>query len=62
MTHADISEDEKNKISITDKLIRISVGIENHRDLIEDIKQAFNKVIDGPKSDKPYKISPIQMN
>ena len=62
MTHSDISEDEKNKISITDKLIRVSVGIENHRDLIEDIKQAFNKVIDGPKSDKPYKISPIQMN
>ena len=62
MTHADISEEEKNKISITDKLIRISVGIENQQDLIEDIKQAFNKVIDGPKSDKPYKISPIQMN
>jgi methionine-gamma-lyase len=41
MTHADEPEEEKNRLGLTDKMVRISVGIENWRDLIEDIEQAF---------------------
>jgi len=39
-THADIPEKERNEKGITDKLIRISVGIESLYDLKEDLYQA----------------------
>ena len=42
MTHAGVPEDIKAKINVTDKLIRFSVGVENPKDLIADIEQAFN--------------------
>src|SRR5690554_4255938 len=41
MTHASISKDERDKIGIVDSLIRLSVGIEDVEDLIEDLKQAI---------------------
>ena len=41
MTHASIPVDERNKIGIVDSLIRLSVGIEDINDLIEDLKQAI---------------------
>jgi methionine-gamma-lyase len=44
MTHADEPEDEKNRLGLTNKMIRLSVGIENWRDLIEDIEQALETV------------------
>ncbi|KAA3616858.1 MAG: PLP-dependent transferase [Calditrichaeota bacterium] len=37
MTHASVSEDERNKSGITDGLIRLSVGIENVNDIKEDL-------------------------
>lgn len=40
-THAEIPTDIKNRIGITDKLLRMSVGIENIDDLIEDIERAL---------------------
>jgi cystathionine beta-lyase len=43
MTHASIPEPERLKIGITDSLIRLSVGIEDINDLLEDIKQALDK-------------------
>ncbi len=42
MTHASIPKEERDKIGITDSLIRLSVGIEDISDLIDDIKQAIN--------------------
>ena len=42
MTHASIPKEERDKIGITDNLIRLSVGIEDISDLIDDIKQAIN--------------------
>jgi len=48
MTHADVSDDDKKAIGITDKLIRLSVGVEHHQDLIWDIDQAL-KQVDIPK-------------
>ena len=41
-THADVPEDERNRRGINDRFLRISVGIENVVDLIEDLKQAIN--------------------
>jgi len=44
MTHSSVSEQERREIGITDTLIRISVGIENRDDLIEDIDQALEQI------------------
>ena len=41
-THADVPEEERLRRGINDKFLRISVGIENIEDLIEDLKQAIN--------------------
>jgi len=41
MTHASIPREERIKNGLTDSLIRLSVGIEDIDDLIEDLKQAL---------------------
>jgi cystathionine beta-lyase len=41
MTHASIPADIRKKIGISDGLLRLSVGIEDADDLIDDIKQAL---------------------
>ena len=42
MTHASVPVEIRDKIGITDGLIRLSVGIESVEDLIDDIDQALN--------------------
>src|SRR5690625_4955450 len=44
MTHIAVDNEHKKEIGITDKLIRMSVGVENVDDLIDDIKEALNAV------------------
>ncbi|MBC6990678.1 cystathionine gamma-synthase [Hymenobacter sp. BT491] len=41
MTHASIPAEERLKAGLSDSLIRLSVGIEDVEDLIEDLKQAI---------------------
>lgn len=41
MTHASLPTEVREKIGISDELIRVSVGIENVDDLIDDLKQAL---------------------
>lgn len=41
MTHASIPKEERERLGITDNLIRLSVGIEDIQDLLEDLKQAL---------------------
>lgn len=41
-THTELSEEVKAKLGITDTLLRLSVGIEDANDIIEDLKQALN--------------------
>lgn len=41
MTHASVPEDHRKKIGITYDLVRLSVGIEDARDLVDDIAQAL---------------------
>jgi cystathionine gamma-lyase/cystathionine beta-lyase len=42
MTHASIPKAEREKAGVVDNLLRLSVGIEDVEDLLEDIKQALN--------------------
>lgn len=44
MTHAGVDPDHKKEMSITSKLIRLSIGVENVDDLIFDIGQALDKI------------------
>lgn len=41
MTHASVPADQREKLGISDNLIRLSVGIENVDDLIEDLDRAL---------------------
>jgi cysteine-S-conjugate beta-lyase len=42
MTHASIPKEERAKTGVVDSLIRLSVGIEDEEDLINDLKQALD--------------------
>ncbi len=44
MTHGSIPKEEREKIGLTDGLMRFSIGIEDKEDLIADIDQALDKV------------------
>lgn len=44
MTHASVPKEEREKIGLTDGLIRLSVGIENAEDLIADLNQALLRI------------------
>lgn len=44
MTHASVTKEHREKIGISDSLIRVSVGIENTEDLIDDLENAFKKI------------------
>ena len=44
MTHADVPDEEKISLGVTEKMIRLSVGIENVEDLLLDIAQALGAV------------------
>src|SRR5262249_6115088 len=41
MTHASIPKENREKLGISDGLIRLSVGIEDAQDLIDDLKTAL---------------------
>ncbi len=41
MTHASVPKDERDRMGLTESLVRFSVGIEDIEDLIEDVKQAI---------------------
>jgi cystathionine beta-lyase/cystathionine gamma-synthase len=42
MTHAALGEEGRAKIGLTDGMLRISAGIEDTDDLLEDLQQALN--------------------
>ena len=44
MTHVSVPKDIRLKGGITDGLVRISVGLEDSKDLIEDLSQALSKI------------------
>lgn len=44
MTHGSVPKDMRDELGITDGLVRLSVGIEDKEDLIEDIKSALKLI------------------
>ena len=44
MTHADVPEEERQARGLTDGLVRLSVGIEDPEDIVDDLKMALEKV------------------
>jgi cystathionine beta-lyase/cystathionine gamma-synthase len=41
MTHASVPKEQREALGVTDSLVRLSVGVEDVRDLIEDLQAAF---------------------
>jgi methionine-gamma-lyase len=44
MTHAGVSRENRQLAGITDGLVRLSIGIEDYDDILNDIDQALNKI------------------
>jgi cystathionine beta-lyase/cystathionine gamma-synthase len=44
MTHADVEPAERQRVGITDGLVRLSVGLEDPEDLIADLRTALDEV------------------
>ncbi|MXY76761.1 MAG: PLP-dependent transferase [Acidimicrobiia bacterium] len=44
MTHADVEKPERLRVGITDGMVRISVGLEDVEDLIEDLAQGLDRL------------------
>ena len=44
MTHAAIPKEDREKTGVVDSLIRLSVGIEDIEDLVNDLKDALEKI------------------
>ena len=47
MTHFELPREERLKVGITDELIRLSIGIEDVDDLVEDLGQALDKAYEA---------------
>lgn len=44
MTHSKLSRENREKAGITEGLVRFAVGIEEEKDIIDDLKQALDKI------------------
>jgi cystathionine gamma-lyase len=44
MTHASVPKEKREKLGVTDSLVRLSVGVEDVRDLIDDLKGALEAI------------------
>jgi len=44
MTHKGLNEDEKRALGIVNNLVRVSVGIENTEDLIDDLENSLSRI------------------
>jgi len=51
MTHASVPAEERAKLGIDDTLVRLSVGIESCRDLIDDLDSALNAALASLQAD-----------
>lgn len=51
MTHASVPDDQRKILGIDDTLIRLSVGIESCRDLINDLNLALDAALQSIKDE-----------
>lgn len=47
MTHSSVPEEDREALGISDTLIRLSVGLEDEEDLLEDLDQALKAAVSG---------------
>ena len=40
-THRQLNNEQKEKSGISDAMIRLSIGLENHKDIVEDLRGAL---------------------
>lgn len=45
MTHASVPEEDRADLGVTDSLVRLSVGLEDIEDLIEDMDKALKAAV-----------------
>ena len=45
MTHASVPKDQRDVLGIGDNFVRVSIGLEDADDLIEDLNQALVKAV-----------------
>jgi cystathionine beta-lyase/cystathionine gamma-synthase len=50
-THAEMSEEERRQGGVDDALVRISVGVEDWRDLLQEFRQALDSLPAVSESD-----------
>jgi len=62
MTHAGVDPEHRKKLQITDKMIRLSLGVENAKDIIYDIDQALNQLSNPNYSDESLISNEIILN
>ena len=44
MTHASVPKEQREALGVTDSLVRISVGVEDLRDLVDDLQSALEAI------------------
>ena len=44
MTHASVAKEQREALGVTDSLVRLSVGVEDVRDLIDDLESALDMI------------------
>lgn len=49
MTHASVPPEQREALGISDSLIRLSVGVEDTLDLLNDLAQALDKAVRGKR-------------
>lgn len=47
MTHSDVNPATRQELSITEKMVRLSIGVENYEDIIADLERALEIVKDS---------------
>jgi cystathionine beta-lyase/cystathionine gamma-synthase len=58
MTHGSYAAEERARLGITDGLVRLSVGLEDPADLIEDLEQGLAAACGTPASSRPVRGAP----
>lgn len=54
MTHASVPEKERTALGISDTLVRLSVGLEDEADIIEDLEQALAAAVSNIHNSQHY--------
>lgn len=47
MTHSSVPKEDREALGISDTLVRLSVGLEDEEDLLEDLDQALKAAVSG---------------